>query len=344
VTEGGGGPQGVAAGGPAPHHPVLLPEVLAALAPAPGRTILDGTFGAGGYSRALLSHDGTRVIALDRDPTAAANADAVAADHPGRFTFRAARFSTLDIVAADLGLPALDGVVLDVGVSSMQLDQAERGFSFRADGPLDMRMEQDGPSAADVVNGVDEETLAAILFHLGEERDSRRIARAVVADRVASPFTRTRQLAELVARVVRNAPKGIHPATRTFQALRIAVNDELGELLSALGAAERALGPGGVLAVVTFHSLEDRLVKRFLARASGRGAGGSRHLPQTSVAAPSFSLPGRQPVLPGDDEVARNPRARSAKLRVAVRTDASPLTPDPELRKLAGPGRLAMER
>jgi 16S rRNA (cytosine1402-N4)-methyltransferase len=343
MTEGGGGP-GPAAGGPAPHLPVLLPEVLAALAPAPGGTYLDGTFGGGGYTRAILAEPGTRVVALDRDPTALAAAEAVAADHADRFTFRTARFSTLDTVAADLGIASLDGVVLDIGVSSMQLDQAERGFSFRADGPLDMRMERGGTSAADLVNGADEETLAAILFHLGEERDSRRIARAVVADRVAAPFTRTRQLAELVARVVRGAPKGTHPATRTFQALRIAVNDELGELFGALLAAERVLAPGGRLAVVTFHSLEDRLVKRFLARGAGRGGAGSRHLPQARAAAPSFTLPGGQPVLPGEDEVVRNPRARSAKLRVGVRTEAAPLPPDPELQKLIGPGRVAMER
>ena len=343
MTEGGSGPQQPAAGGPALHRPVLLPEVLAALKPRAGGTILDGTFGAGGYTRAMLDA-GARVIGLDRDPTAAAAAAAVTAVYPETFTFRRARFGTLDGVAEALGHASLDGVVLDIGVSSMQLDQAERGFSFRADGPLDMRVERDGPSAADIVNGADEADLAAILFHLGEERESRRIARAVVADRVATPFTRTRQLAELVGRVVRGSPKGIHPATRTFQALRIAVNDELGELLAALEAAERALAPGGVLAVVTFHSLEDRLVKRFLGRAAGRGGTGSRHLPQSQAAPASFTLPPGQPVLPGEDELGRNPRARSAKLRVGHRTAAAALPPDPDLHKLIGPGRLAMER
>ena len=344
MVDGGSGPQQPAAGGPALHLPVLLPQVLSALSPQPGGTVLDGTFGAGGYARALLARPGVRVIGLDRDPTAQAAAAVVAAAHPDSFTFAQARFGTLDAVAERLGRARLDGVVLDIGVSSMQLDQAERGFSFRFDGPLDMRMERDGPTAADVVNTADEATLAAILFHLGEERESRRIARAVVADRGAAPFTRTRQLAELVARVVRGTPKGIHPATRTFQALRIAVNDELGELLSALEAAERVLAPGGVLAVVTFHSLEDRLVKRFLGRAAGRGGVGSRHLPQVQAVEPSFALPSGQPVLPDAAEVEANPRARSAKLRYATRTAAGPMPPDPDLRKLIGPGRVGRER
>ncbi|MDX7952267.1 16S rRNA (cytosine(1402)-N(4))-methyltransferase RsmH [Lichenihabitans sp. Uapishka_5] len=340
---GGSGPQGPAAGGPAPHRPVLLPEVLAALGPRAGATILDGTFGAGGYTGAMLQA-GARVIGLDRDPSAEEAASRIMAAFPDAFTFRQARFGTLDAVAEALGQAPLDGVVLDIGVSSMQLDQPDRGFSFRFDGPLDMRMERDGPSAADIVNTTDETTLAAILFHLGEERESRRIARAIVADRVAKPFTRTRPLAELVGRVVRGAPKGIHPATRTFQALRIAVNDELGQLVAALEAAERVLKPGGVLAVVTFHSLEDRLVKRFLARTAGRGGAGSRHLPQVEVAAPSFTLPSGQPVLPGEAEVEANPRARSAKLRFGLRTTAAPMPSDPDLHKLIGPGRLAMER
>ena len=343
MTEGGSRPEDSAAGGPALHLPVLLPEVLAALKPAGGKTILDSTFGAGGYTRALL-RAGASVIGLDRDPTARAAADAVATQFPQSFVFGQARFGTLDAVAEGFGRASLDGVVLDIGVSSMQLDQAERGFSFRADGPLDMRMDRDGPSAADIVNGTAEADLAAILFYLGEERDSRRIARAIVADRVATPFTRTRQLAELVGRVVRGAPKGIHPATRTFQALRIAVNDELGELVAALEAAERILAPDGVLAVVTFHSLEDRLVKRFLTRAGGRGGSGSRHLPQVQTIAPSFTLPPGQPVLPGEAETAANPRARSAKLRVGIRTSAPPMPSDPDLHKLIGPGRLATER
>ncbi|WP_345894293.1 16S rRNA (cytosine(1402)-N(4))-methyltransferase RsmH [Lichenifustis flavocetrariae] len=341
----GNGSQPPVTGGPAPHHPVLLPEVLTALAPQTGGIYLDGTFGAGGYTRAILAHSGVHVVGLDRDPTAKQAAASVAADYPDTFTFRQARFGTLHDVVHSLDRPSLQGVVLDIGVSSMQLDQAERGFSFRVDGPLDMRMERDGPSAADIVNGADETTLASILFHLGGERDSRRIARAIVADRVATPFLRTRQLAELVARIVRGSPKGIHPATKTFQALRIAVNDELGELLMGLEAAEQTLAPGGVLAVVTFHSLEDRLVKRFLTRAAGRGAAGSRHLPQAQAPAPpSFTLPSGQPVLPSATEVERNPRARSAKLRYAIRTEAPPLKPDPELRSLIGPNRTVTER
>jgi 16S rRNA (cytosine1402-N4)-methyltransferase len=338
---GGSGPHSPAAGGPAPHHPVLLGEVLQALAPKPG-VYLDGTFGAGGYTRAMLAHPGVRVIGLDRDPSAAIAAAQISAAYPDRFTFREARFGALDAVATDLGVPLLQGVVLDIGVSSMQLDQPERGFSFRFDGPLDMRMERTGPSAADLVNTADEAVLAAILFHLGEERESRRIARAIVADRSATPFTTTRQLAELVGRIVRSAPKGINPATRTFQALRIAVNDELEELLSGLEAAERVLAPGGVLAVVTFHSLEDRIVKRFLAEAAGRTSSASRHLPQPMAeASPRFSLPGRQPVLPGPAEVEANPRARSAKLRVGIRTTAPARPAGADLRALAAPHRSA---
>ena len=299
MMEGGDGPRIPVAGGPSRHLPVLRPEAIAALRLRDGGLYLDGTFGAGGYSRAMLAGSGTTVIGLDRDPTAAAAAQAVAAEFPERLIFRQARFGTLDSVVADLGRGALDGIVLDIGVSSMQLDQAERGFSFRTDGPLDMRMERDGPTAADIVNTADETTLAAILYRYGEERESRRIARAIVADRTATPFLRTRPLAELVARVVRGAPKGVHPATKTFQALRIAVNDELGELLAALSAAERVLAPDGSLAVVTFHSLEDRIVKRFLTRAAGRGATGSRHLPPTGDGRlPSFSLPPGQPVRP----------------------------------------------
>ena len=232
----------------------------------------------------------------------------------------------IDSVVNDLGYAAVDGVVLDIGVSSMQLDQAHRGFSFRTDGPLDMRMESSGHTAADLVNDLDETTLAAVLYRFGEERDSRRIARAVVHDRVATPFTTTKQFADLVGRIVRGSPKGVHPATRSFQALRIAVNDELGQLLNGLAAAERMLREGGVLAVVTFHSLEDRIVKRFLVRAAGRGEAGSRHRPGLGARVPaSFTLPPGQPVTPGEAELRINPRARSAKLRWAVRTAAPPL-------------------
>jgi 16S rRNA (cytosine1402-N4)-methyltransferase len=336
MREGGGEPSGSVAGGPALHRPVLRTEVLTALAPRPGGFYVDGTFGGGGYTRAILDHPGTRVIGLDRDPSAAQAAAAVTADYPGRFTFQESRFGDLDAVVRELGAGPVDGVVLDIGVSSMQIDEPGRGFSFRLDGPLDMRMESHGRSAADLVNEVDEVRLAAILYRFGEERESRRIARAIVHDRVDEPYTRTKQLADLVARVVRTSPKGVHPATRTFQALRIAVNDELGQLLGGLAAAERVLGVGGVLAVVTFHSLEDRIVKRFLARASGRADGGSRHRPDSGArAAASVTLPAGQPIAPGGDEVASNPRARSAKLRWGVRTAAPPLGLNAELQKLA---------
>ncbi len=324
--------EGLAAGGPIRHHPVLREEALDALSLRAGGTYLDGTFGAGGYTRAMLAVAGTRVVALDRDPTAIAGGAELAAAEP-RMTLVEARFATLGAVAGDLGLPGLDGVVLDIGVSSMQFDRAERGFSFRFDGPLDMRMGGEGASAADIVNGADEGNLADILFRYGDERASRRIARAICFDRKAAPFTSTKQLADMIGRVMPGKPGDIHPATRSFQALRIAVNDELGELHDALEAAERALKPGGRLAVVTFHSLEDRIVKRFLQARAGRGDGGSRHRPAgTTRPAATFALPGRQPVVPGDAEVAANPRARSAKLRVGARTEAVAWAPDPAAR------------
>ena len=323
-----------AAGGPARHDPVLREEVLQALRPRPHGLYVDGTFGAGGYTEALLSLPGIRVIGLDRDPDAIAAGRRRFAERAD-LTLREARFSALEAVADDLGCGALDGVVLDIGVSSMQLDQPDRGFSFRQDGPLDMRMSQDGPSAADIVNTADEETLADILFHFGEERASRRIARAVVHDRRLRPFTTTRQLAEMIGRVSPGKPGDIHPATRSFQALRIAVNDELGELALGLAAAERRLVLGGRLAVVTFHSLEDRIVKRFFQARSGRSAGGSRHLPGGPAPdAPTFRLEGKQPVVPGTAEIERNPRARSAKLRFGTRTEAGSRALDRELRSL----------
>ena len=296
----------------APHIPVLLDEVVAALAPAPGERIVDATFGAGGYTRAILA-TGAQVIAFDRDPDAIAAGRA--ADLPS-LTLVHSDFSALE---AALDAP-VDGLTMDIGVSSMQLDQAERGFSFQSDGPLDMRMSQEGASAADFLNTADEEAIADILYHYGDEPKSRRVARAIVA---ARPLTRTSELANVVRKALGHRPHDKKdPATRTFQAIRIHVNRELGELADGLAAAERVLKPGGRLAIVTFHSLEDRLVKRFLRDRSGNAPGGSRHLPQAEAGiAPSFEAVGRA-VRAGEAEVARNPRARSATLRTARRTAA----------------------
>ena len=305
-----------------PHIPVLLDEMLEALAPERGGRFLDGTFGAGGYSRAILAAaPAAELIAFDRDPSARARAEALAAEHPGRFRFVAGRFGDLDqVLPEDL---RLDGLVLDIGVSSMQIDQAERGFSFAKDGPLDMRMEQSGESAADLVNTLPEAALADLIYRYGEERLSRRIARAIVAARRAEPFTRTAQLAAVIRQAVGRSSDGIDPATRSFQALRIAVNDELGELERALAAAERRLAPDGRLVVVTFHSLEDRLVKDFLRDRSGAAARPSRHSPLGEAGpAPSFTLLHRRAARPGEEELARNPRARSARLRAGLRTEA----------------------
>ncbi len=298
-----------------PHVPVLLRPLLAAVAPVSG-VWLDGTFGAGGYARGLLAAGAERVIGVDRDPTVFRMAADWAAEFGERLVLREGTFSDLDRLA---GGP-LDGVVLDLGVSSMQIDTAERGFSFQKDGPLDMRMGAEGPSARDIVNEASEEELADILFLYGEERASRRIARAIVA---ARPVERTLQLAEIVARCLpRPKPGQSHPATRSFQALRIAVNDEYGELARGLAAAERALKPGGLLAVVSFHSVEDRMVKRFLQMRSGGAGGGSRHAPEQSTEAPAFEIVTKKSVGPDEEELAANPRARSARLRVARRTQA----------------------
>ena len=295
------------------HVPVLLDEVMAALALADGEALVDGTFGAGGYSRAALAA-GATVYAFDRDPTAIAAAFA-----DPRLTLILERFSAMDAALAARGIAQVDAVTLDIGVSSMQLDQAERGFSFMADGPLDMRMGGDGPTAADFINSADEATIADVLFHLGDEPKARRIARAIVHDR---PLTRTSELARLVRSVCGPQPGGKDPSTRTFQALRIHVNDELGELDAGLAAAERLLRPGGRLAVVSFHSLEDRAVKTFLRERSGGTPAGSRHLPPAqSQHAPSFARPAKA-VRPSEAETRRNPRARSATLRAAVRTAA----------------------
>ena len=313
----------------AAHVPVLLAPLLRAVAPVAG-TWLDGTFGAGGYARALLDAGAERVIGVDRDPEALGRAAAWAPAFGESLTLVEGRFGTLDAIAAASGAPALDGVVLDIGVSSMQLDQAQRGFSFLRDGPLDMRMGASGPSAADLVNRLPEGDLADLLFQYGEERASRRIARAIVQDRRGAPFTTTLQLAGLIERLLpRPKPGQPHAATRSFQALRIAVNDELGELARGLAAAEAALAPGGRLAVVSFHSLEDRIVKRFLQLRSGSGPQGSRHAPEAQPPAPAFRLVTRKAVAPEAAEVAVNPRARSAKLRVACRLDAPAAPVDP---------------
>lgn len=306
----------------APRHiPVLGPEAVAMLAPRAGGVYDDATFGAGGYTRLLLAEPGTRVVAIDRDRNAIADGFDLVDCSDGRLTLVEGNFSNLAEFCAAKGVTALDGIVMDVGVSSMQIDEAARGFSFRLDGPLDMRMGHGGPTAADVVARADEADLADTIYAFGEERQSRRIARAIVKTRVEQPITTTRALADIVARVIRSKPHDIHPATRTFQALRILVNAELDELNAALVAAEAMLKPGGRLAVVSFHSLEDRIVKNFLA-ARGETRSGSRHLPDVMHDEPRFRVLTRRPVTAGDGELRTNPRARSAKLRAAERTAA----------------------
>lgn len=307
------------------HIPVMLPDVLDALQPRPHETYIDGTFGAGGYTRAILETADCRVVAFDRDPTAIAAGAALVEAFAPRLTLLHRPFGEMAEAIQEIGVEAVDGVVLDIGVSSMQIDQAERGFSFQSDGPLDMRMSCEGPSAADVVNGFEEEQIADIIYEYGEERRSRAIARAIVKARAIAPLTRTKDLADLVLRVFHGRKEdGRHPATRTFQGLRIFVNDELGELERALGAAEKILRPGGRLVLVTFHSLEDRIVKRFLAERSGKMDQGSRYLPQKNiqVSPPSFRLVNSRPLTPQKGELDVNPRARSARLRAAIRTDA----------------------
>jgi 16S rRNA (cytosine1402-N4)-methyltransferase len=299
----------------APHVPVLLAEVLDALAPLEGARILDGTFGAGGYSRALL-RAGASVVAIDRDPSVRAFADGLMSEFPSRFSFVLGTFAGLDELA---GGP-IDGVVLDIGVSSMQLDEAGRGFSFMREGPLDMRMSGEGDSAADLVNGLGESELADLLYAFGEERKSRRIAHSIVAARASKPIATTTELARLIERAIGRKPGDQHPATRSFQALRIAVNDEFGQLVEGLFRSERLLVAGGRLAVVTFHSLEDRIVKRFFDPQLSMGPR-SRHLPAAAVEAPRW-IEVAKPVKPSAAELARNPRARSATLRHARRTSA----------------------
>lgn len=307
---------------PEPHIPVLLAEVLDALAIRPGERHVDATFGAGGYSRGMLAA-GAAVIAFDRDPDAVATGEALAAEDP-HFRIVAETFGDMDAALVRLDAAPVDGVTMDIGVSSMQLDQAERGFSFAADGPLDMRMGQAGETAAEWLNRADEDEIADVLERYGEEPRARRVARAIVA---ARPLSRTGELAAVVRRALGHRPhEKKDPATRAFQAVRIHINRELDELANGLAAAERVLAPGGRLAVVTFHSLEDRMVKRFLRARSGGEPGGSRHLPQAAPArTPSFETPARA-VRAGEAELARNPRARSATLRVARRTAAAAWT------------------
>jgi 16S rRNA (cytosine1402-N4)-methyltransferase len=303
------------------HIPVLGRQAIGMLQPRAGGIYVDATFGAGGYSRALLETAGTRVIAIDRDRSAVTAGFDLVDRSDGRLTLVEDRFSNLAEICAAQGVDAVDGVVMDVGVSSMQLDEAGRGFSFRLGGPLDMRMGHAGPTAAEVIAKASEADLANIIYIFGEERHSRSVARAIVAARKQAPITTTRALADIVAKVVRSKPGEIHPATRTFQGLRIFVNEELDELHLALSAGERVLKPGGRLVVVSFHSLEDRIVKNFLVERAKAG-GGSRHLPVIAQAAPSFHILTKRPVTADEDEVAANPRARSAKLRAAERTAA----------------------
>ncbi|MCR9107270.1 16S rRNA (cytosine(1402)-N(4))-methyltransferase RsmH [Marivita sp. XM-24bin2] len=300
-----------------PHIPVLLAPLLRAVAPVSGVWV-DGTFGAGGYARGLIEAGADKVIGIDRDPLAHEMAAQWVSDFEGRIELHRANFAEMDQIASDV-----DGVVLDLGVSSMQLDQAERGFSFMKDGPLDMRMGQDGPSAADIVNEAAEVDLADILYTYGEERASRRIAKAIVTARRINPISRTLELAGIIETCLpRPKPGQSHPATRSFQALRIAVNDEYGALMKGLMAAERALKPGGLLAVVSFHSVEDRMVKRFLQARGGKAGRANRYAPEIEAETPAFEILTRKAVGPDDDELAANPRSRSAKLRVARRTDA----------------------
>jgi len=326
----GGGAEGASLG-PADKHPrhipVLISEVLEALAPKDGETYIDGTFGAGGYTRAILEAANCTVLGLDRDPNAVRDSAPLVAHFGGRLKIVEIPFSQME-EAAHEALPGqlVDGVVLDIGVSSMQLDDAGRGFSFQSDGPLDMRMSSSGMSAADFLNTGEEEDIANVIYTFGEEHRSRSIARAIVKQRGEKPFERTLELADVVSRVFHGRKiDGRHPATRTFQALRIYINDELGELETALAAAERILKPDGRLVVVSFHSLEDRIVKKFLTERSGKTTGGSRHLPPESIkySDPSFRLVNSRPLTPSKGELEVNPRSRSARLRAAIRTKAA---------------------
>jgi len=304
----------------APHVPVLLAEVLAALDPQPQGRYLDGTFGAGGYTRAILdAAEDVTLVAIDRDPQALQAGQDLVAAYAGRLKLVEGCFGDLAAIAQAEAMAPLDGIVLDIGVSSMQIDTPERGFSFRFDGPLDMRMAQSGQTAADLVNHLPEGELADLIYRYGEERKSRLVAKAIVAARKEAKIETTLRLAEIIASVVYHKPDDIHPATRTFQALRIAVNDELGELERALEAADSVLAEGGKLVVVTFHSLEDRIVKQFMADKAGRTALPSRHAPALDRQVPRYHAVTRKPVVAGDSEIFRNPRARSAKLRAIAK-------------------------
>jgi 16S rRNA (cytosine1402-N4)-methyltransferase len=317
------------------HVPVMLREVLATLQPRAGAIYLDATFGGGGYAAAILDAAGCTLWAIDRDPDAIARGAALAARHPGRLHLVQARFGDMMESLAAHGVTRLDGVVMDLGVSSFQLDEAARGFSFRADGPLDMRMGRDGPTAADLVNTLPENELARIVGEFGEERHARRVARAILRARTEAPIATTARLAEIVRGAVPRDPAGIDGATRSFQALRIAVNDELGEIERGLRAAMDLLAPGGRLVVVAFHSLEDRIVKRAMAEAAGRQGGASRHDPASMIRrdAPGFALLTPRALRPADDETAENPRARSARLRAVERlVPAGQQRPTPQVR------------
>ncbi|XDZ66285.1 16S rRNA (cytosine(1402)-N(4))-methyltransferase RsmH [Alphaproteobacteria bacterium LSUCC0684] len=305
------------------HQSVMLVEVVEAMSPSPNAVYLDATFGRGGYTLALLESADCHVVAIDRDPDAIAHGRTMAEKLPGRMTLCEGPFSQLATLASSSGYPSLDGIVFDLGLSSPQINEAERGFSFREDGPLDMRMEKSGASAAEFVNSASETELARVLWEYGEERASRRIARAIVRARAESPIERTHELAAIIRAVMpKPRPGQIDPATRSFQAIRIHINEELEEIRQGLRAAETCLKPGGVLAVVSFHSLEDRIVKQFLRDRSGQAPRPSRHLPDAPARAPSFELRDRRPITPGEAEINANPRARSARLRVARRTAA----------------------
>ena len=305
------------------HIPVMLREVVDAIAPRKGGIYVDATFGRGGYSKAILDSAETQVVAIDRDPDAIEAGQKMVKHYAPRLTLLQGPFGAMDVLLAGQHLFQVDAVVLDLGISSPQIDNAERGFSFSTDGPLDMRMSKSGPSAADIVNDMDERELADIIYTLGEERFSRRVAHNIVEARRATRITRTQQLADIIRKSVPRSADGIDPATRSFQALRIYVNDEMGELNRALKAAEKILKPHGRLAVVSFHSLEDRIVKDFMRKASGMAASVSRHLPANDHAQQetSFHILTKKPQVPGEAETSANPRARSAKLRVAERTE-----------------------